>query len=248
VRAKLAILLAVLLSHGPVAAGDNNLRIGARLWHADPGESEPYPANDPFGDIDLNRDPGYRGIRSGTLYLYLEQLLPNAMVGRTDLGEGARGPLSRTVGFGGSRFTTGGDISSRVQYRQSDIILYYNILDTGAGVDVGINARHIDSITASAGSNGGMESVHASGWIPLLYAGVDVELPMTGLLLGADGSFVGYEGRGLYDVTLRASYSDSRILRADLGYRRMKLGLDNFDITSADVEFSGPYAGMYINF
>ena len=250
-RTKLATILVLLLLPDAVIAGDTGLLIGARLWHGDIDGEVRYRSDDPVNDIDLNRDLGYDYITAGDYYLRLEHplpFLPNAMISNTRINESVRGRLSRTFDFGGSSFTVGEDVDSRVQYRQSDVILYYSLLDTGASVDVGVNARYIDSNTVLSGSNGGMETATVSGWIPLLYAGIGIELPLTGLSLGADGSFIGYQGHQLYDVTLHASYMTPWKAGADLGYRRLKLGLDDFDSYSADIEFSGPYAGVFVKF
>jgi outer membrane protein len=251
VRTHSATLFIASLLWTTVAAGDTGLLAGARYWQGDADGSVRYLSNDPANDIDLNRDLGYDSVEAGTYYLRLEHpvpLLPNAMISRTELDDSARGRLSRTVDFGGSSFIVGEDIDSRLQYRQSDIILYYSILDTVANLDIGLDARHVDSTTALSGSGGSTETANVTGWIPLLYAGIGLDLPLTGLSVGADGSFLGYRGHHLYDVTLRASYTSPLRLGADLGYRHLKLGLDDFEGYSADLEFSGPYAGVFVDF
>jgi outer membrane protein len=244
------IFIAILLL-SDAAAGDTGMRIGARQWYGDIDGAIRFRSDDPANDVDLNRDLGYDNTRSGNYYLRLEHplpLLPNAMLSKTDIEESTSSRLSRTFDFGGSSFTVGEDVDSSVQYRQSDVILYYNILDTGASLDVGVDARYIDSNTSLSDSNGAMETARVSGWIPLLYAGVDIALPLTGLSLGAEGSFIGYQDHHLYDVTLHASYTSPWKAGADLGYRRLKLGLDDFDDYSTDIEFSGPYAGVFVKF
>ncbi|MGB5540072.1 MAG: TIGR04219 family outer membrane beta-barrel protein [Gammaproteobacteria bacterium] len=209
------------------------------------------PVDAATSSIDLHPDLGYNSVNSGNHYLRLEHslpLLPHAMISKRSIDENARGRLSRTLDSGGSSFTVGGDVDSSVQYRQSDVIFYYSILDTSASIDVGVNARYIESSRVPGGVSGGMETADVTGWIPLLYAGLGVDLPLTGLSLGANGSIMGYQGNRLYDVTLQASYTTPWNAGADLGYRRPKLGLDDFDSYSADIEFSGPYAGVFVKF
>ncbi len=250
-RANTAMLLVLLLLADAVAAGEAGLRAGVREWFGTVDGTLRYRSNDPANDIDLNRDLGYDSINPGDYYLRLEHplpLLPNALLGKTVVDENTTGRLTRTADFGGSQFTTGEDVDSTMQYRQSDIILYYSIVDTAASVDVGVNARYIDSHTAISGGNGGVETVDVSGWLPMLYAGIGFDLPLTGLSIGADGSFSGYRGSRLYDVTLHASYTTPWKIGADLGYRRLKISLDDFDAYTADVEIDGPYAGVFVNF
>lgn len=245
----LPALVLCLLS--AAASAETGLRLGAQLWQGDTAGSIRYPSSDPADDIDLERDLVYDRVTPASYYLRLEHplpLLPNAMLSRTVISDDANGRLTRTVDFGGSSFIAGETLDSHVDYRQSDVILYYSLLDTGASLDIGLDARYIDSATALDGSGGSSAAAAVSGWIPLLYAGIGVDLPLTGLSVGADGSFIGYRGHHLYDVTVRASYATTRRLGADIGYRHLRLGLDDFDDFSADVEFSGPYAGVFISF
>ena len=74
------------------------------------------------------------------------------------------------------------------------------------------------------------------------------DLPLTGLSASADGSYIKYDGSSFYDFSVRASYTTPWHLGVDIGYRRIKLDLDDFDDSFADVEFDGPYAGAYLHF
>ena len=250
-RGNPAVLSVLLLLSNAICAEGTGMRIGANLWYGNIDGSLRYPGDDPSNDIDLRRDLGYDSTAAGNYYLRLEHplpLLPNALISSTSIRDSASGRVSHTFDFGGSSFTVGDDVESELQFRQGDVILYYSIFDTVASIDVGVDARYIDSSTILDGSSGGMESASLSGWVPLLYAGVGLDLPLTGLSIGADGSFTGYRGSRLYDVTLHASYTTPWRAGADLGYRYMNLGLDDFDNFTADAEFSGPYAGVFVNF
>lgn len=250
-RAKLATLLVLLLLSDAVCAHGTNLRIGAHQWFSAIDGRLRYLNNNPANDIDLNSDLGYDHTSPAHYYLRLDHpvpLLPNVMLSNTVIDENASGRLTRTVDFGGSSFTTGEDVDSTMQLRQSDVILYYSILDTSASVDVGVNARYIDGHTTINGSSSGMETVNVSGWLPMLYAGIDIDVPLTGLSVGADGLFSGYRGSRLYDVTVHASYTTPWKVGADLGYRQMKIDVDDFDDYTANVKFAGPYAGVFVNF
>ena len=224
-RTLAALMLAALL---PATAGAEN-------------------GNAPSDIINMNDDLGYRDDRPDSFYLQLEHplpLLPNARLSRSGMDESASGQPTRAVIYGASTFTHGANIDSTVQVTQTDIILYYNILKTVASVDVGVDARHLDSSSSLAGN----EPATVSGWVPMLYAGIGVDLPVTGLSIGADGSFAGYQGSRVYDLNLRASYTTGWRIGADLGYRYMKLNQEDFDASSADIEFDGPYAGLSVKF
>jgi len=78
--------------------------------------------------------------------------------------------------------------------------------------------------------------------------GAGVDLPLTGLSVSADGSAIGYSGSSFYDYTLRATYTTPWRVGIDVGYRKIKLDLDDFDNSYANVTFDGPYAGAYLHF
>jgi outer membrane protein len=115
-------------------------------------------------------------------------------------------------------------------------------------VDLGLNAKYIDSTAQITGETSGSESADVSGWVPMVYAAVGTDLPFTGLFIGADGSLVQYQDSKFYDYSLRARYTSPWHFGIDVGYRAIKLDLDDFDNSFADVEFDGPYAGLYASF
>ncbi len=241
-HARLVMILALLLIAGTTRAGDNGLRMGMHPWFLNDLGSVHYRNEDP------TLDSGYDIIRSDTGYLKLEHplpLLPHAMVSRSAIAASTSGRVSNTLDFGGSSFTTGEDIASSIQLQRSDIILYYSIVDSVASIDLGVDARYIDSNTVPDGS---METANVTGWIPLLYAGIGLDLPFSGLTVSANGSFTGYQGHHQYEVALHASYTSSWKTGASLGYRSLKIGLENVDACTADIAFSGPYAGVFVNF
>ncbi len=244
------IAIPVLLS--PVNAfADGSIVIGTRYGSADINGSLRHLSTDPADDIDINDELGYRDGNPVSFYLQLEHplpLLPNARIDQGELDESARGQMNRTVDFGGSTFTLGENVDSAVRVRQTDVILYYSIFDTVANVDVGINARHLDSDSSLTGNLAGNETAAVSGWIPMLYAGLAVDLPSTRLWLGADGSYTGYHGNHMYDLNLSASYVTDWHLGINMGYRQVRLELDDFDDSHADIEFGGPWAGVFVSF
>jgi outer membrane protein len=248
-RSLSVLILTALLPAGVMA--ETGITLGTRLGTSDVNGTLRYQSVDPADDIDINNDLGYQDSQPVNYYLQLEHplpLLPSARIDHSELDDSASGQLTRTVNYGGSSFTVGESIDSSVQVSRTDIILYYSIFDTVANIDVGVNARYIDSKTSLAGSLGGNETASISGWVPMFYAGVGMDLPLSGLSLGADGSFAGYQGNHLYDVKLRASYTTDWNLGADLGYRRMRLDLEDFDDSYADIAFDGPFAGVFVSF
>ncbi len=237
----------------PAAAGADLLgvTVGANYWRYDISGTARYQTRDSANDIDVNRDLGYDNGNLGYYYIGLEHpvpFLPNIRISRTDLDENANGTLSKTVVYGGTTFLFNENVSSKVQLDQTDITLYYSPLDTVASIDLGLNAKYIDSKARITGAVSGTQTANVSGWVPMAYAGVGVDLPLTGLGISADGSYIKYKGSSFYDYSLRVTYTSPWFVGADIGYRKIKLDLDDFDDSFADVEFDGPYAGLYLHF
>jgi hypothetical protein len=245
VRAKLATLLVVLLLPGTTAAGDDGLRIVARPGYGVTDGSVRDRTGEPADAIGLEMDPGHGRIRPYDFYLRLESalpLVPHAMDGMTRADNGTRGRFSRTLDSG-SRFILGEAVGSHPQNRQSDIIFCYSIADTTAGAGIGIDTRDRDTGMAVAGSGTGTETVHVSRRITLPYAGIGIDLPPSGLSVGAEGSFMGQWERRLYNSAQHASRTPSRLPATDPGYRHPKPGIDDFDAGYPALEFSATDAG-----
>ncbi len=246
-------LIPVLFMAVPISSAADVLgvRAGANYWNYDISGSARYKTRDSANDIDINNDLGYDDGSSGYYYISLEHplpFLPNVRLSYTDIDEDANGRLSRTVVFGNTTFFFNEDVSSQFELKQTDVTLYYELLDNVVSLDLGLNGKYIDSKARISGSLSGTENTSISGWVPMAYAGVGADLPLTGFGVSADGSYVKYEGSSFYDFSVRASYTTPWHLGVDVGYRKIKLDLDDFDDSFTDVEFDGPYAGAYITF
>ena len=227
------------------------IQAGAASWSYDISGSVRYKTDVSSNDIDVNDDLGYDDDSLGFIYVMLDHplpMIPNVKISKTNIDTDANGRLSKSVTYGNITYNANEDVSSEVQLDQTDITLYYRILDNVANLDLGLNAKYIDAESTITGAVSGTESADISGWVPMLYAGVGIDLPFTGLSVSADGSVVGYQDSKFYDYSIRANYTTPWHLGIDVGYRAVKLDLDDFDDSFADVEFDGPYAGAYLKF
>jgi outer membrane protein len=245
------LVLAALLLPAVAGADILGVTVGANYWNYDIGGTARYQTRDSSNDIDVNKDLGYDDGNLGYYYIALEHpvpFLPNVRLSKTDIDEDANGILSKTVVYGGTTFLVNENLNSEVQLDQTDITLYYSPLDTVVNVDLGLNAKYIDSKARITGAISGTQDADVSGWVPMAYAGVGIDLPLTGLAVSADGSYIKYDSSSFYDYTLRVTYTSPWYVGADVGYRKIKLDLDDFDDSFANVEFDGPYAGLYLHF
>lgn len=233
------------------AADTVGVWVGASHWNYDISGSARYKSNNSADDVDLDRDLGYDNASTSVLYVALEHpvpVLPNIRITHTDLDEDANGRLSKSVTYGDTTFLVNEAVNSRLELKQTDVTLYYSVLDNLVDLDLGLTAKYIDSSVRITGETSGTEDASLSAWIPMAYAALGADLPLTGLAVGAEVSAIAYQDSRFYDFTVRATYQTPWLIGLNLGYRRIGLDLDDIDDSFADIKFSGPYLGAYLHF
>lgn len=224
---------------------------GIAAWQYDISGSARYQSNSSNDDIDLNDDLGYDDDSSVFFYASFEHfipLVPNVKVVRTSVSSDANGVLSQSYSYGGLTYNLGEAVSSEISLDQTDFTFYYSPLDTVANIDFGLTIRHLDASAKITGAVTGTEEADVSAWIPLPYVGVGIDLPFTGLSVAAEGSGIKFQGNHYYDFTAQVRYDTPWFTGINLGYRSIVFKLDDVDDTFADIEFSGPFIGIYAAF
>ncbi len=248
---KLMVTLTLLLSPLPATGDVLGVEVGVQGWAYDISGTARYKTKDSANDIDVNKDLGYDDDELAYFYGVLEHpvpVLPNVKISHTNIDTDADGTLRRSFVYGDIIFNASENVRSSVELKQTDITLYYEVLDNVVSLDLGLNAKYIDSQAEIIGETSGRESADVSGWVPMLYAAVGADLPLTGFSVSADGSLIQFQDSKFYDYSLRARYTSPWHVGVDVGYRSIRLDLDDFDDSFADVEFDGPYAGLYLSF
>lgn len=226
------------------------LYIGADGWRT---SSDGSFANDPqLQSVNFNDKT------HSSYYVALEHplpLLPNIRLQHNQLESNGITALNASFSFAGETFAVDTNIANQVDLTNTDYVLYYEILDNDlVSLDLGINAKHIDGSVAVAdlGGSGAVAVQDTSTFIPMLYSSAIVGLPLTGLELFANGSFVSYDGSRVYDMQAGVAYAllDNLAvdLRLKLGYRAVNLRLDDIDNLYADLDFKGAFAGIELHF
>lgn len=244
-----AILLSMLAP--AVQADAIGIQAGANYWDFDISGTVRYKTKNSANDIDVNDDLGYDDDSLTYFYVMFDHplpVIPNVKVSFTNIDTSANGRLTKSVVYGDKTFNVNENVSSEVKLDQIDLTLYYRILDNVANLDLGLNIKYIDAEGSITGEIAGKESADISAPVPMLYAGIGVDLPFSGLSVSADGSAIGYQDSKFYDFTVKANYTTPWHLGIDVGYRAVKLDLDDIDDSFSDVEFDGPYAGAYLKF
>ncbi len=251
-RLRLSVVLCLLLGGGAAVADTLGVRAGLAYWSYDIAGFARYQSTNPADDIDVQDDLGYSDDSLVFGYVQLEHpvpLLPNVRLSKTTIDTEASGVMTANFTYGGVNFSASDTVDSALKLDQVDVTLYYQPLDNVVSLDFGINAKYLDSSARiSSRTTGRSADAEVSGWVPMLYGGVGVDLPFTGLAVSADGSYIGYQDSKFYDYTVRVTYDTPWVVGVDLGYRSLKLDLDDFDDSYANIEFSGFYMGLYAGF
>jgi len=252
----LAASVAAMLSASVQADTLLGLYIGGQVWNA--AASGTFGENDGQGNIVL-QDFTLEDQQQTSFYVALEHpipLIPNIKIASTTLNTEGSNTIDNDFSFGDINFPAGAAANTTFNLDYIDYTLYYEILDNDLiTFDIGITARDFDgdiNVSTINFEPVSSESVAVNVVMPMLYASVIVGLPFTGVNLFAEGNMVAYDGSGIYDYQVGVSYAvlDNLVVDLDvtLGYRSVKLDLDDFDDLYADLVFDGVYLGAIVHF
>jgi outer membrane protein len=83
--------------------------------------------------------------------------------------------------------------------------------------------------------------------IPMAYAAVKFDLPLTGLYVGADGNGIKYDDHHFFDAKAMIGWESSIGLGIEAGYRYFDVQYEDND-EEADLTIEGPFAGLFFHF
>jgi outer membrane protein len=224
--------------------------VGAQAWRSD--------VSGGFGNSSAVTDFDFEQETNSSLYVALEHpvpLLPNFKIRRETLNSSGGTTLDREFTFAAQTYPQGSELAMKGDIDSTDYVLYYEIFDNDLiSLDLGLNARDLDGkIDLSDVNDPNIMSSHSfSGIIPLLYSRVQIGTPVGGLGFAAQGSFLAIDDSSLYDYQAALTYRWLDNLAVDmtfeLGYRALRLELDDVDNLYTDMEFKGPFAGVEVHF
>lgn len=148
-------------------------------------------------------------------------------------------------------------VNAKQQFDSLDMIAYYEILDNVVSVDVGAGAKKITSevkLTGTSKFTGGQVSFvdNYDDTLPGLYVAAGGKLPLTGLSAKAevfagrnsDADFVDYNAELKYDFFTSLVVN----LGAKVGYRNLKVTVDDDNNAIDKLTAKGPYIGLEVHF
>lgn len=244
--------IATLLSASVQADTLLGLYIGGQIWA--------NQADGSFGEgVDNQASFDFDDENQGSFFVALEHpipLIPNIKIASTTLDTVGDGTISGSFTFDGKTYTDETALNTTFDVSYVDYTFYYELFDNDLlTFDLGLTARDLDSQINVVGNIGSTETsadLSASGIIPLLYVNTIVGLPFTGFNVFAEANFLSIDDNTIYDYQVGVSYELLDNLAVDLdltlGYRAVKLELDDIDDLYSNLDFNGVFAGAVIHF
>ncbi|MBD3648277.1 MAG: TIGR04219 family outer membrane beta-barrel protein [Pseudomonadales bacterium] len=213
--------------------------VGVGYWNSSFG-------GDVVADVDVEDELDISSDNGAQIYAGIEHpipVLPNIRVARTNIEDSGTGTLSSTFVYQGETFTATQTVATSVDLTHTDLTLYYEIIDIGMDVDVGLTARWLDGEVAL---DQAQEEV--KGVLPMVYVRGKFYLPMSGLYVGGDINAVSYSESSVSDYSLRVGWETESFLFPEFGieggYRRFNIDADAED---TDVDVNLDMDGFFIN-
>lgn len=249
-KAILAVSLSALLCTSAQADTLLGLYIGAQVWANE--------AEGSFGEGELDQAAfSFDDETQGNFFVALEHpipLIPNIKIASTTLDTVGGATISGSFNFEGVTYTDSAQLDTTFDTSYIDYTLYYELFDNDLlTFDFGITARDLDSkINVVEQDSGQSSDLSVSGIVPLLYVNTIIGLPFTGFNIFGEANFLSYDDNTVYDYQVGVSYEVLDNLAVDLdvtlGYRGVKLELNDIDDLYSDLTFKGVFLGAVVHF
>jgi outer membrane protein len=246
----LAASVAALLCGNAHADTLLGLYIGGQVWANETSGS--------FGEGQNNQTAfDFNDENQGSYFVALEHpipLIPNIKIASTSLDTIGGTELNSSFTFGDTTFPSNTNIDTTLDASFVDYTLYYEVFDNDLlSFDFGLTGRDLEtSINIVDPLSGSRSDLDVSGIIPMAYLSTIIGLPFTGLSVFAEANFITYDDQTIYDAQVGVSYAILDNLAVDLdltlGYRAMKLELDDLDDFYSDLSYDGFFAGAVVHF
>lgn len=249
--------IATLLTASVQADTLLGLYLGGHVWDAQTtgnfGEK-----NSTTGKV-TSQEFNFKDQQQGSYYIALEHpipLVPNIRIASTVLDTNGQTDISENdFSFGGISYPVNTTVDTAFDVNYIDYTLYYEILDNDLFTfDIGLTARDIDGDISIKDDKGiiSVSKEEFSAIVPMLYSSMIVGLPFTGFNVFAQGNYTGYDDSSIYDFQAGISYAVLDNLAVDLnvelGYKVVKMDIEDIDDIYADMEFKGVFAGATVHF
>jgi outer membrane protein len=249
-KALLAASLTTLLCTSAQADTVLGLYLGGQMWANE--------AEGSFGEGEIDQAVfNFDDENQGNFFVALEHpipLVPNIKIASTTLDTVGGATISGSFTFEGVTYSDTAQVDTTFDASYVDYTLYYELFDNDLlTFDFGLTARDLDAdINVIEQATSQSADLAVSGFVPLIYVNTIIGLPFTGFNVFAEANFLSYDDNTIYDYQVGVSYEVLDNLAVDLdvalGYREVKLELDDVDDLYSDLTFNGLFLGATLHF
>jgi outer membrane protein len=204
-------------------------------------------------EAELEKNVAY----TGRIKLDMPLLIPNVYFMYTPMSFEGEGTKSQSFDFGGVTYEANAKFESKLVLNHADLALYYELpfISTATlgvlNAEVGLNVRYLDfsyDVKGTELSTGlsREESVGASVYIPMVYAGVQLE-PTDSVALEVEYRGISLSNNRYDDIIARLKVKPFGPLFVAAGYRQQTMFIDEDD-AEVDMSFKGPFLEAGLQF
>ncbi len=242
------LLFSGLLALSGITSADTlSISLGAGIWYDSPSGGVNDGATTKF---DAKQDLFWSEESQGYFFLTFEHpvpFVPNVRLSATKLEHGGAGTLTRTITIGGVDYPVSEYITNSFKLDQKDLLLYWEILDNVVSFDLGLNVKLADLSYTVTGDTVGTNSDSYKATIPMIYGLLGVS-PIPDLIISVEGSYITYSGTTVSDMMARIAYTTPYFVGVEAGYRSQTYQFTNIAGFDGNLDFKGPFAGVYVKF
>ncbi len=219
-------------------------------WFQNPGGNIQYLGDSLDFDNDLKF--GSKAKFFGRAKIDMPLFIPNVYLMASPMEFSGTGNKSVSFSFADKTYSANADFTSKLKLDQYDIALYYGIPGLSLAtlgtlnIDLGINTKIID-FSAEVKQGSTTESKSYKLPVPMLYAGLQLDIPKLPVSLEEEIRFIAFSGDHYFDSITRIKADVFSPIFIAAGFRYQNLNVDYRSI-SANITFSGFFAEVGASF
>ncbi len=205
--------------------------------------------------VDVKKDLNLGNSKDINAYIQIGlPVLPNIKFEYLPTNYEGTGKVSKTFKFGNYSFTATDTVKSKIDVKQYDLSLFYNLPVPVITPRLGIAVKYLDGyVDVRTVNTNKHERVNINTPIPMVYAGVNVGVPGIPVEIDVEGKGIAYQGNSLVDIKGMGMFTILGIpmigkAYIGAGYRYQRIKLDNVDGLYSDVKFKGLFGEVGVSF
>ncbi len=177
-------------------------------------------------------------------------VLPNIRYQGYNLFSPESSEVSLDANSNGSATIAGKTTATSFDLDHEDIVLYYQLLNNWIDLDMGVDLKRFDGHVSQAGTTG--SSIDVDETIPLLHLSARIDLPVSGLYVGANINAnvidLGLSQSTAQDSTIMLGYESGTGIGIEGGIKSFSVELNDSDSLNTNLEYDGLFLNGYFNF